>query len=244
MRKTPHLVKRGLAKLSPAGKLEISPLGWGTLIEKIGLTGQQVAAAKRLFARTACRVGFRHIKYKLVRGGRLHPITYEYHPATYGDILSFLLNRFKDLKGKKICDLGYGHPEHLELFQEKGAEVFGIDAFQTHYRRGMQLRKGSIMRLGELFPGEKFDVVICKRTLERSGGGESLPPLKLAKAVFDSLKPGGYFIIQTLGMPTITPNHLKKAGFGLVIDIPHTDDFVTVVAKKDSPLPSPISKKK
>ena len=92
-------------------------------------------------------------------------------------MLSFVEHAFpgEKLRGKKILDIGYGAPEHLEYLASKGAEAHGIDQHFEYPDSGISgnLVKDHFKNILKHFEQGSFDTIISK--------GAALSFLKLKK---------------------------------------------------------------
>ncbi len=131
-------------------------------------------------------------------------------------MLSFVEHAFpgEKLRGKKILDIGYGAPEHLEYLASKGAEAHGIDQHFEYPDSGISgnLVKDHFKNILKHFEQGSFDTIISKETFEEKGARE-VDGLRIAKNIRALLKPGGFFVMQVAEAPTLKEEHLKKAGF-------------------------------
>ncbi|MFH1785587.1 MAG: class I SAM-dependent methyltransferase [Candidatus Micrarchaeota archaeon] len=119
----------------------------------------------------------------------------------------------KNLKGKKILEIGPGHGFFVELLRDLGADAYGIDSdINSFYHYNNALFQESIIRYGdasnisEKFPNEQFDYIVSNAVLCREGLVSSLHTVNpdtgkyfsaeemannIHRSVFESLKPGG-----------------------------------------------------
>lgn len=97
------------------------------------------------------------------------------------------------LNNKKVLDIGSGDGSDLLKLQEKGAEVYGIDASEEMIKLAQEKNPKGNFQLGlfDLIPyeGEFFDIVISKYAIQTS---EEIEPI--FKEVSRVLKSGGIFI--------------------------------------------------
>ncbi|MEQ8765107.1 MAG: class I SAM-dependent methyltransferase [Planctomycetota bacterium] len=136
----------------------------------------------------------------------------------------------ESFEGKRILDFGYGTIAHLRLMALQGADVVGVDvdtfltALYLPEDRGKDWAKdvsGSVTLLEGRWPGEAirkeaggdFDLFLSKNTLkrgyvhpEREANPNQLIDLgtsdeEFVSAVYESLKPGGLFVIYNLCPP-------------------------------------------
>lgn len=103
------------------------------------------------------------------------------------------------LKDKKLCDIGAGEGQFLEIAQkEYGADVFGIEPSAELCEKltssGFNNFCGAIEDYidSDKFKDNKFDVVTIMWTLECSSNSKLM-----LKAAHDILKPGGHVVIGT-----------------------------------------------
>ncbi|VVC02719.1 Methyltransferase domain protein [Candidatus Bilamarchaeum dharawalense] len=120
----------------------------------------------------------------------------------------------KDLRGKKILEIGPGHGFFVELLRELGADAYGIDINEVPSQfYSSELYKKKIIRIGDAtdiqktFPGDKFAYIVSNAVLSIEGtamsreystnpktGGHFSPEEMgeaIHRAVFESLRPGG-----------------------------------------------------
>ena len=103
-------------------------------------------------------------------------------------------------KGKKVCDIGAGEGQFLEMARNSGAEVFGIEPSQKNCeimdKLGMKNFCGTIEQYGEHAKKNndsyKADIATVSFTLECTQSPANM--LKIAHAL---LKDGGYVAIHT-----------------------------------------------
>lgn len=106
----------------------------------------------------------------------------------------FILNNV-DFRNKIVLDLGCGYGRDIRLFEDKGAEVFGIDSSElmVHEAKKVVRNPDSVLIADALklpFPNNKFDIIIAKHSLHY------LEDLDAAiKEVARTLKSGGLLIL-------------------------------------------------
>ncbi|WP_421782399.1 class I SAM-dependent methyltransferase [Kiloniella litopenaei] len=104
------------------------------------------------------------------------------------------------LAGKKVCDIGAGEGQFLEIIRDApyNADVFGIEPSKTNCqimsRNAIPNFAGTIEDYiaSEQFQNESFDVVTVMWTLENCED-----PKRMLKAAYDLLKPGGHILLST-----------------------------------------------
>lgn len=147
-------------------------------------------------------------------------------PLAYVRIWELLAkNGLSDLKGKSVADYGYGGIGQLRLAALLGAKAVGIDvdsflvALYSDPKDVGPLGDGSVQTVDGFWPGGEgmtakvgngYDVFLSKNTLkrgyvhpERKANPNYLINLGVTdeeylKAVWNTLKPGGFFIVYNL----------------------------------------------
>lgn len=118
-----------------------------------------------------------------------------------------VLKQLGNPKHRKILDLCCGEGRHSVLFSHKGHEVVGLD-YSSNFlqvarvqaakkKADVRFVKGDMKKTSQYFAKDNFDVVT---SLYNSFGyfDKRSDDIKTIKEVNKVLKPGGYFIINTL----------------------------------------------
>lgn len=105
---------------------------------------------------------------------------------------SLFYKLFKDVKGKKILDIGCGHGRMINYFNKRGAKAYGIDISPESVNfcksNGLNVRKADTCDLP--FKDNSFDVVYSIGVVEHFD--------ETMKAIVEHIrvtKPGGYSVI-------------------------------------------------
>ncbi|MBN2053211.1 class I SAM-dependent methyltransferase [Candidatus Woesearchaeota archaeon] len=168
------------------------------------------------------------------------------------------------LKGKKLCDIGAGEGEFLQMSKDKGADVFGIEPSKKNCdllaKRGFKNFLGAAedyaTHMKKTKDPYRADIVTIMWTLEASQN-----PKQMLEIAHDILKDGGHIVIGTgsrILVPFKKPLHcflstnkvdthpvhfsfntlkglLAATGFELVHANPYVEnDILAVVGKKVS----------
>lgn len=101
----------------------------------------------------------------------------------------------KNLKGKKLLDLGCGPGIHLKEYSKRGAECFGIDLSEKmielakEFIPKAEVKVGNIYKIG--FKDDSFDIITSSFTVDHLKDLE-----KAAKEIKRILKKGGIFVFS------------------------------------------------
>lgn len=105
-----------------------------------------------------------------------------------------LIEKYVDLKGKRILDLGCGIGRYSQNFKDLGGEVFGLDVDEEKIEIAKKINPGInflASRAENLpFSDNFFDVIFVNEVLEHVEDDK-----KAVKELFRTLKPGGSAII-------------------------------------------------
>ena len=120
--------------------------------------------------------------------------------ARYQKCLELLENEMRDIKGKKVLDLGCGDGVLSYMVQQKGAVVQGIDlselaiefAREQHEKRGSSATFTCCSVQDAKFEDNSFDAILCSDVIEHVND-----PVSLLKEMERILKPFGKAIIST-----------------------------------------------
>lgn len=101
------------------------------------------------------------------------------------------LHTLGDMTGKKVLVLGVGLGHDSAIFLEHGATVFGIDLTEEAFKaQNLQDMIGAVADAEQLcFQDESFDLVYIQNVMML------LDKEKVARDVYRSLKPNGYFLL-------------------------------------------------
>lgn len=123
-------------------------------------------------------------------------------------ILEEILPYFK--KGK-LLDIGVGSGLFMELAQNKGFEVYGLDVSEyaiEQVAKRLKIKKGKQLVISELtkktFPENFFEAINLRHSIEHVKD-----PLELMQNVYHILKPGG---VVTIATPNSYGIHAKIFG--------------------------------
>lgn len=151
---------------------------------------------------------------------------------------------FSMAKGKKLLEIGYGMGTDLLTFAEAGAEVYGIDITEEHYRlatRNFELHQQPCVlkqcNCTEIdFPSNYFDYVYSNGVLHHTPF-----TVRCISEAYRVLKPGGQFILSMYHTFSafhifhmvlhegIWRGNLRKLGYrGLMSTVEHGADGVTI----------------
>lgn len=118
----------------------------------------------------------------------------------------------------KICDIGCGRGEWLELMGDAGWEVYGVDLddgmLQDCYERGLPVSKGDGVSFLQSLPDESHVVVSAFHVIEH------IPFDRLQTLVREALrvlKPGGLLILETPN-----PENIRVSTCSFYLDPTHT----------------------
>ncbi|MFH1257002.1 MAG: methyltransferase domain-containing protein [Candidatus Diapherotrites archaeon] len=137
----------------------------------------------------------------------------------YGPIMAFIRSIYKgNLKGKKICEIGFGSTEFMELLKEQGAKMFGIDESPSQQKqvKGLRAEWGYADGLNKSFKG-RFDVIYSKDCITSARG---YPDLNLftAKTLHGKLNKGGFLVLSSsTAHLNFDEAMLRKAGFRILV---------------------------
>ena len=78
----------------------------------------------------------------------------------------------KDLKGKKVLDVGCGSGQDLLNLQKLGAKAYGIDSSEESIKNAKEIVPGADLSLGTMnelpYPDNYFDMIVSKYALQTS----------------------------------------------------------------------------
>lgn len=106
-----------------------------------------------------------------------------------------LTHKNKKLKGLRVLDVGCFTGEFLEILQEKGADVYGLELQKDAVKIAQKKMPGKIFMsdvMNDPMPRIKFDVVSMLGLIEHVTN-----PIKLLEKVSLLLKDGGIILVQT-----------------------------------------------
>jgi 2-polyprenyl-3-methyl-5-hydroxy-6-metoxy-1,4-benzoquinol methylase len=120
----------------------------------------------------------------------------EYHESHWNDLCSTIEEvSGRPISGQKLLDVGCGWALALRFFQRKGALCFGFDpapeAVDHAVRQGLTVKRAGMETL-EVFPGERFDVVMLLNVLEHLAD----PVAVMREIRMRVLRPGGVLVIE------------------------------------------------
>jgi SAM-dependent methyltransferase len=117
----------------------------------------------------------------------------------YADFLRVLSERLtakgETLPGKKVLDIGCFTGEFLELLDDQGAVVYGLELQREAVEIANGKFPGRIFQadvFGDEFPTQQFDIVTALAVIEHV-----TLPMKLLSRVYELLRPGGTIFLQT-----------------------------------------------
>lgn len=99
------------------------------------------------------------------------------------------------LSGSKVLDIGCFTGELLELLQEKGADVYGLELQEEAVAIANRKLPGRVIKadvFSNVFPETRFDVIIMAGLIEHV-----VDPTTLLKRSYEMLRPGGVLMLQT-----------------------------------------------
>lgn len=102
------------------------------------------------------------------------------------------------LKGKRLCDIGGGEGQFLEIARGYGAEVFAVEPSPANCRglagMGIDHFNGTIEDFvaAPQFKGRRFNIVTVMWTLENCQS-----PRTMLDAAYDALELGGHIVVAT-----------------------------------------------
>lgn len=141
----------------------------------------------------------------------------------YSPVLTVLKQHFKNLKNKRILEIGYRMPLFLDYLKLNGANSYGIDI--EPYITNKNLFKMSIEKLTPSFKRkftDFFHAIIERLTLSRQYEEEYFLEkgrhrFKNKKLILYNLhhllKPGGILVLQDDRGSIFTESEFKRAGF-------------------------------
>lgn len=151
----------------------------------------------------------RHIRwlfgeYLGVPGGTVDVFVQQRRDLARGKAAVQELERYLDLKGKRVLDVGSGWGELVFCCREKGAEAYGIEPDEEELKISQMLLECHGLEstvaqgVGEKipFPDNHFDIVTCHNVLEHV---QDLPTV--IREIVRVTKPGGHMLISV-------PNYL------------------------------------
>ena len=100
-----------------------------------------------------------------------------------------------DLKGASILDIGCFTGDFLQILNEYGADVYGVELQKKAVEIANQKLPGRIYEAdiyNDVFPNLNFDIICMNGLIEHV-----IEPVKLLHRSFELLKPGGVLMIQT-----------------------------------------------
>ncbi len=112
----------------------------------------------------------------------------------------------KDVKGKKVCDVGCGNGYYMLRIREFEPEcVVGLDPSQhfwftfyllNYYLEDKRLQYQLLGVQDLVFYDEFFDLVLCMGVIYHQRN-----PLSMLKKIYDSLLPGGKMLLESMVIP-------------------------------------------
>ncbi len=156
------------------------------------------------------------------------PTRIEQAPAEVG----FILNITKLKPGSKVLDFPCGVARHSIVFAKLGFQVTGVDITERYLRHArtkcrkeklrVNLIQGDIRKYKEK---RKYDLVVNLFT--SFGYFKKLnDDKKVLRNIYQSLKPGGHFIIDIMGKEIISRKFISNAAF------PEEDGSIMVELRK------------
>jgi 2-polyprenyl-3-methyl-5-hydroxy-6-metoxy-1,4-benzoquinol methylase len=114
--------------------------------------------------------------------------------------LAEFINKSVPLKGRRVCDIGAGEGQFLEIIQPMGAEAFGIEPSPANCKflekSGFPYFHGTVEQYAQSTkasdPSRGFDVVTMMFTVECTQ-----KPLVMMQVANDILKPDGHIAVHT-----------------------------------------------
>lgn len=131
--------------------------------------------------------------------------------------LKFVQTCVGDLHKNQILDIGCATGELAFNLAENGAKVIGIDlnedlldqAKTNKKHTNLKFQKGNMLELNSDFEKEQFDAVLCfGNTLVHLPTKELIQ--EMLSGVFNSLKPGGHFLMQILNYDYILNEQVSE----------------------------------
>jgi SAM-dependent methyltransferase len=102
-------------------------------------------------------------------------------------LVKYLIDRFQINKGSLILDTGCGRKEYINIFENNGMNMWGVDLENYDGKKVYKVN----LETGKLpFPDNYFDCVYGKSILEHIHN-----PQSYVKETYRVLKPGGKFIV-------------------------------------------------
>lgn len=154
-----------------------------------------------------------HYQQKFKRGNyNLLKKYSEEYKSVYKEFANVLEKRLalqgKTLKKLKVLDIGCFTGEFLEILQEKGADVYGVELQEDAVKIARKKMPGKIFKtdvMKDPLPRIKFDVVSMLGLVEHVTN-----PVKLLEKAAALLKNDGVIIIQTPNSSSIPARIMKK----------------------------------
>ncbi len=118
------------------------------------------------------------------------------------------LSLLKDIKGKRVLDLGCGPGIYAKILKRRGAIVHGIDIsskeieIARRHAKGVDFRVGSVYKLP--YKQHSFDFVVAALVIEHFGDTD-----KAFKEIRRMLKKDGVFVFSIIN-PVIGASHSQK----------------------------------
>lgn len=112
------------------------------------------------------------------------------------------------LPGMRILDIGCFSGELLELFQEKGADVYGCELQEDAVRIANEKLPGRIFKTDVFsndFPAMTYDVVVMSGVIEHV-----VDPEKLLRRATEMLVPEGTLMVQTPDSGSVLARIMRK----------------------------------
>lgn len=131
--------------------------------------------------------------------------------------LKFVQKSVGDLKAKHILDIGCATGELAFRLAENGTKVTGIDLNEDLLKQArskknlpnLQFQTGNMLELATDFQLEQFDAILCfGNTLVHLPEKKQIQ--KMLDGVFNTLKPGGHFLMQILNYDYILKEQLSE----------------------------------
>jgi len=150
---------------------------------------------------------FRAGNYQLLR-----KYSEQYKTNIYAYFVKLLKNRYaqqnETLKNKKVLDIGCFTGEFLELMQQEGAKVYGLELQPEAVKIANKKLSGHVFQADVMsynFPQKKYDIITLLGLVEHVTN-----PMQLIERCYKLLSKDGLIMIQTPNSSSFLARNMKK----------------------------------